>query len=162
MRTWLLALIAGLTLSWMGCLTPAPIEGAQCNKDRRCPSGYFCQGARCHAGDPFVQSLLCEADEDCTNGALCHPVDGLCVQCHAPAHCLTGLCTMAGTCGTCEAAEDCAETGQCNAYGYCAACTSDAHCALGAACLLGIGQCAEEDRRDRDGSGRDGQPTEGP
>ena len=155
MRTWILVLIAGLVLSLAGCLTPAPIEGALCNKDRRCPSSYFCQGARCHAGDPFVQSLLCQTDEDCAAGAHCHPSDGLCVQCYASAHCLTGLCTPAGTCDVCGADDDCAETGQCNAYGYCAACTTDDHCAAGVGCLIGIGQCDEEDRRGSDRSARD-------
>ena len=149
-----------LALSCGACLAPAPIEGAMCNKDRRCPTHYFCQGAKCHGGDPFVASLLCDTDDECDGDAYCHPTDGLCVQCYAPQHCLTGLCTDTGTCATCQQDADCAETGQCNTYGYCAACTSDAHCPGEDVCLPGLGQCVEEDRRESGQSGREGRPME--
>ena len=145
-----------------GCLTPAPIEGAQCDKEHRCPSSYLCQGARCHGGNPFILSLLCETDDDCDGETYCHPVDGLCVQCHAPEHCLTGLCTPSGTCTTCGSDGDCLETGRCNAYGYCAACTSDAQCPSQMMCLPGLGQCVQEDRREATESGRERRPEEGP
>ena len=145
-----------------GCLTPAPIEGAQCNVERRCPTTYLCQGARCHGGNPFVLSLLCETDQDCDGQAHCHPTDGLCVQCYAPEHCLTGLCTTSGACSTCGSDGECPETGRCNAYGYCAACTADAHCPAEMTCLPGLGQCVEEDRREATRSGREGTPEECP
>ena len=151
--------LAGLAAA---CLTPAPIEGAQCNKERRCPVDYLCQGARCHGGSPFVLSLLCDTDTDCAAGAICHPTDGLCVQCYAPEHCLTGLCTPEGSCAACAADSDCAETGQCNAYGYCAACTADDHCPDEMTCLPGLGQCVPEDRRGATESGRDSRPAEAP
>lgn len=163
MRPWVLSLFVLALAALAGaCLTPAPIEGAHCDKAHRCPPSYLCQGARCHGGNPFILSLLCEDDGDCEGDTYCHPVDGLCVQCHAPEHCLTGLCTSAGTCGTCGSDGDCPETGRCNAYGYCAACTADAQCPDGMTCLPGLGQCVQEDRRDATRSGREGRPEERP
>ncbi len=146
------------------CFETAPIEGALCSKSRRCPDDYLCQGARCHAGSPYVQSLLCEGDADCQEGTHCHPTDGLCVQCHAPEHCLTGLCTPQNSCTTCAADTDCVETGRCNSYGYCAACLSDEHCPVGSSCLPGLGQCVapQEDRREGRRSVREGRSMEGP
>jgi hypothetical protein len=161
MRSKVLLLIALAAVA--GCFAEAPIEGAQCNKERPCPLDYFCQGAQCHEGSPYVQSLLCIQDADCRAGAFCHPTDGLCVQCHAPEHCLTGRCTPEGSCAPCEADEQCATTGRCNGYGYCAACLADTDCAAGVICLPGLGQCdvEEEDRRGESGSVREERPQEG-
>ncbi len=157
-----LLLVFTLTMMAAACLTPAPIEGAMCSKERRCPTDFLCQGGQCNPGAPFVQSLLCEEDTDCQAGTHCHPTDGLCVQCHLAEHCLTGLCTPSGTCASCGVDADCLETGRCNAYGYCAACTADAHCPGQMHCLPGLGQCVQEDRRGATRSGRDGRPMEGP
>ena len=161
MRYLVLLIIALMTAP--GCFAEAPIKGAQCNKERRCPGDYFCQGARCQEGSPYVQSLLCTEDTDCQPGTYCHPVDGLCVQCHLPGHCLTGHCTEFGSCATCDADAQCAMTGRCNGYGYCAACLVDTDCAAGVSCLPGLGQCdvEQEDRRSDSGSVREERPQEG-
>ncbi|MGB0590243.1 MAG: hypothetical protein ACPGU1_11230 [Myxococcota bacterium] len=160
MRT-LAPLIIALT-ALAGCFAEAPITGAQCNKERRCPGEHFCQGGRCQEGSPYVQSLLCVDDSECRAGTSCHPVDGLCVQCHAPEHCLTGHCTLAGSCAPCEADGQCTTTGRCNSYGFCAACLADTDCATGVSCLPGLGQCddEQEDQRDEAGSVREERPQE--
>ena len=159
-----LALLFIAATSLSGCFSEAPIEGAQCNKERRCPGEYLCQGARCQGGSPYVQSLLCEADADCRVGSRCHPVDGLCVQCYEDRHCLTGRCTSDSSCAPCELDAHCASTGRCNAYGYCASCLVDSDCAPGTSCLQGLGQCEtlEEDQRGDPGSVRDQRPEEDP
>jgi Cys-rich repeat protein len=128
--------------TFAGCVEKAPIEGAACNAEHRCPTGYSCAGGACHALDrrPITR---CTSDDECPIG-VCLEAVGFCVQCERDLDCGQGICLDAYVCG-CAADAHCA-TGRCNPRtGACVACLSDAQCASGS-CDTERGTCRTLDK----------------
>lgn len=121
-----------------GCLREAPIEGASCNAEHRCPSGFACAAGTCHALDT-TPIARCASDDDCTVG-VCLETAGFCVQCAADIDCGQGVC-LPGlyVCG-CRDDRQCL-TGRCNAdSGACVSCFSPEQCTSGR-CDVERGTC---------------------
>lgn len=127
-----------LALGVGGCVSEAPIDGAACSPEHRCPGGYACAGGTCRKLDrrPIAR---CADDDECPIG-VCLEAVGFCVQCERDSDCGQASCIPgAYVCG-CREDDQCA-TGRCDEdTGICASCHADEQCASGH-CDLEHGTC---------------------
>ena len=130
-----------------GCVREAPIEGAACNGEHRCPGGFACAAGACRKLDarPIAR---CSEDDECMVG-VCLEAAGFCVQCERDADCGQAAC-IAGlyVCG-CRSDDQC-DTGRCNSdTGACVSCLAGEQCRSGR-CDIEHGVCdtIEKDRED--------------
>ncbi len=135
----LVAALAGFALAGLaGCTEPAPLDGAACNVEHPCPSGFGCTGGSCRklVGGPVVR---CTNDDQCPVGR-CLVASGFCVQCIEASDCVASTCLPdLYQCG-CRRDDQCA-TGRCNeATASCLSCFADEQCASGD-CNLDSGIC---------------------
>lgn len=129
------------------CVREAPIEGAACNVEHRCPGGFSCAGGACRKLDarPIAR---CASDDDCIIG-VCLEAAGFCVQCERDADCGQAACIAGNYVCGCRNDDQC-NTGRCDVdSGVCVSCFAGEQCRSGR-CDVEHGIC---DKLEKDASG---------
>ena len=139
-----MTVLAGILL--LSCLAEVPIEGAECNHQHSCASGYHCITGECY---PPFEETGCTSNQDCVGSGKpwCLNLNFVsrCVVCYVNDHCSASqYCHYSTLCDDrCGTDDQCGGGADfCDSFSErCVQCVADGDCDHANTCNVEIGKC---------------------